>query len=171
MIGNNNNLKILLYSDLTTIETYPILLDQILMNLFSNSLKYNHTKIAEIELYVSENPSHYLFIVKELIELMAVIIIIIGVLKGIRIYLKSLFFKKETSQYYFTAFRIKIARAVAQALELTIAGDVIATTTNPNYHRLALLMLTIVIRTFINYMLTKEMNDIPDSIRKKIEGM
>lgn len=114
---------------------------------------------------------NYLFIVKELIELMAVIIIIIGVLKGIRIYLKSLFFKKETSQYYFTAFRIKIARAVAQALELTIAGDVIATTTNPNYHRLALLMLTIVIRTFINYMLTKEMNDIPDSIRKKIEGM
>ena len=65
LIGNNNNLKILLYSDLTTIETYPILLDQILMNLFSNSLKYNHTKIAEIELYVSENPSHYLFIVKD----------------------------------------------------------------------------------------------------------
>jgi signal transduction histidine kinase len=65
LLGNKNNLKISLYSDLITIETYPILLDQILMNLFSNSLKYNHTKIAEIDLYVSENPSHYLFIVKD----------------------------------------------------------------------------------------------------------
>ena len=65
LIGNNNNLTISLYSDLTTIETYPLLLDQILINLFSNSLKYNHTQIAEIELYVSDNPSHYLFIVKD----------------------------------------------------------------------------------------------------------
>jgi len=65
LIGNENNLKISLYSDLTTIETYPVLLDQILINLFTNSLKYSHTKIAEIELYVSDNPSHYLFIVKD----------------------------------------------------------------------------------------------------------
>jgi len=65
LIGNENNIKISLYSDLTTIETYPVLLDQILINLFTNSLKYSHTKIAEIELYVSDNPSHYLFIVKD----------------------------------------------------------------------------------------------------------
>ena len=65
LIGNENNLKISLHSDLTTIETYPVLLDQILINLFTNSLKYSHTKIAEIELYVSDNPSHYLFIVKD----------------------------------------------------------------------------------------------------------
>jgi uncharacterized membrane protein len=113
----------------------------------------------------------YLFIIKEAIELIAVIIILIGVLKGIIIYLKSIFFKKETSLFYFTAFRIKIARAVAQALELTIAADVISTTFDPDYHHLALLILTIVIRTFINYTLTKEINEIPDSIRKKIEGV
>jgi len=65
LIGNENNLKISLHSDFTTIETYPVMLDQILINLFTNSLKYSHTKIAEIELYVSDNPSHYLFIVKD----------------------------------------------------------------------------------------------------------
>ena len=41
------------------------MLDQILINLFSNSLKYSNKKIAEIELNVSENSSHYLFIVKD----------------------------------------------------------------------------------------------------------
>jgi len=65
LIGNNDNLKISLNTKLTSIETYPILLDQILINLFSNSLKYSNKKIAEIELNVSENSSHYLFIVKD----------------------------------------------------------------------------------------------------------
>ena len=65
LIGNKDNIKISLNTKLKTIETYPILLDQILINLFSNSLKYSNKKIAEIELNVSENSSHYLFIVKD----------------------------------------------------------------------------------------------------------
>ena len=65
LIGNKDNIKISLNTTLTTIKTHPILLDQILINLFSNSLKYSNKKIAEIELNVSENSSHYLFIVKD----------------------------------------------------------------------------------------------------------
>ncbi|MFZ4679539.1 MAG: sensor histidine kinase [Flavobacterium sp.] len=65
LIGNKDNIKISLNTNLTTIKTHPILLDQILINLFSNSLKYSNKKIAEIELCVSENSSHYLFIVKD----------------------------------------------------------------------------------------------------------
>jgi signal transduction histidine kinase len=65
LIGNKDNLKISLNTQLTSIETYPIILDQILINLFTNSLKYSNKKIAEIEFNVSENSSHYLFIVKD----------------------------------------------------------------------------------------------------------
>lgn len=65
LIGNKDNLKISLNTPLTSIETYPIILDQILINLFTNSLKYSNKKIAEIELNVSENSSHYLFVVKD----------------------------------------------------------------------------------------------------------
>jgi signal transduction histidine kinase len=54
-----------LNSNLKKIDTYPILLDQILINLFTNSLKYSNKKIAEIELFVSESTSHYLFVVKD----------------------------------------------------------------------------------------------------------
>jgi signal transduction histidine kinase len=65
LIGNSEKTTISLNSQLTTIETYPILLDQILINLFTNALKYSDKKIAEIELYISENSSHYLFEVKD----------------------------------------------------------------------------------------------------------
>lgn len=65
LIGNGGNLVISLKSELNSIETYPILLDQILINLFTNSLKYCDKKITEIELFVTENSSHYLFIVKD----------------------------------------------------------------------------------------------------------
>ena len=65
LIGNKDNLKISLITQLTSIETFPVMLDQLLINLFTNSLKYSNKKIAEIELYVSENSSHYLFIVKD----------------------------------------------------------------------------------------------------------
>ncbi len=65
LIGNKDNLKISLITQLTSIETYPVILDQILINLFTNSLKYSNKKIAEIELYISENSTHYLFMVKD----------------------------------------------------------------------------------------------------------
>jgi signal transduction histidine kinase len=65
LIGTKENLRISLNSNLKKIDTYPILLDQILINLFTNSLKYSNKKIAEIELFVSESTSHYLFVVKD----------------------------------------------------------------------------------------------------------
>jgi signal transduction histidine kinase len=65
LIGSNDNVSISLNSELKSIETYPILLDQILINLFTNSLKYSNKKIAEIELFVSESQNHYLFTVKD----------------------------------------------------------------------------------------------------------
>jgi signal transduction histidine kinase len=65
LIGNNDNLIISLHSDLTTIETYPILLYQVLINLFTNSHKYCDKKIAAIDFFVSDNTSHFLFIVKD----------------------------------------------------------------------------------------------------------
>lgn len=65
LIGNNDNLKINLNTKLTFIEVNSLLLDQILVNLLSNSFKYSDKKISEIELSVSENETHYLFIVKD----------------------------------------------------------------------------------------------------------
>jgi signal transduction histidine kinase len=65
LIGNKNNIEISLNTKLKSIETFPIILDQILINLFTNSLKYNNKQITKIEFFVSENQSHYLFIVKD----------------------------------------------------------------------------------------------------------
>lgn len=65
LIGNRENVQVSLHSELETIETYSVLLDQILINLFSNALKYSNKKTAVIDLFVSEEHSHYLFVVKD----------------------------------------------------------------------------------------------------------
>lgn len=55
------------------------------------------------------------------------------------IIIKSLFFKKESSSFYFNAFRVKLARSVSLALEFTIASDVIATTENATYQTIVII--------------------------------
>lgn len=65
LIGQPDELIVTLNSELHSIYSYPSLMDQILVNLFSNSLKYNDKNITEIELSVSENASHYLFVVSD----------------------------------------------------------------------------------------------------------
>ena len=113
----------------------------------------------------------YIYDIKHIFEALAVVIIVIGGIKAIRIYLQSIFNPKEPSIFYFNAFKLKLARSIALALELTIAGDVVATTTDATYNQLALLVITIGIRTFINYMLAKDLQATPDEIRKKIDSL
>ena len=108
---------------------------------------------------------------KEIFEFLAILIIIIGGIKATILYVKSLFFKKESSTFYFNAFRVKLARSVSLALEVTIAGDVIATTGDATYKQLLLLVITILIRTFINFMLTRDINDVPEDMRNKIDAL
>jgi signal transduction histidine kinase len=65
LIGNADNVNISLKSELKTVQTSETLLDQILVNLCSNALKYSDKKTAQIELNISENDSHYLFSVND----------------------------------------------------------------------------------------------------------
>ena len=113
----------------------------------------------------------YAITIKHTFDFIAVGIIIIGGIKALLIYLKSFFNPTESATFYFNAFKVKLARSVALALELTIAGDVVATTTDPSYNQLFLLIITIGIRTFINYMLVKDLDDTPNEIRKKISNL
>ena len=135
-----------------------------------NLLKMINQKKRAIFMYFLVN-NNLIWYLKEVFESVAILIIIIGTVKAVILYTKSLFFKKESSTFYFNAFRVKLARSVSLALEVTIAGDVIATTGNATYQQLLLLVITILIRTFINYMLTRDINDSPKEIRNKIDAL
>ncbi|MFA9187791.1 ATP-binding protein [Flavobacterium sp. FBOR7N2.3] len=55
----NKKYNISLKSDVTTLFTNKIALEQILINLVSNAIKYNNKEIAEIEIQVTEGPLQY----------------------------------------------------------------------------------------------------------------
>lgn len=58
-----NNLNITLNTNLNEIYTNETALDQILINLLTNAIKYNDKEIAIIDIGISENESHYTFYV------------------------------------------------------------------------------------------------------------
>lgn len=61
----DHNLKITLISTLVSIHVNQTAINQILINLFTNAIKYNDKDIVEIELGVSENDTHFEFYVKD----------------------------------------------------------------------------------------------------------
>ncbi len=63
--GSKIPVKFKLNTTLDEVILNDTLLDQILMNLVNNAIKYNNKDVVEIELGVSETDSHYWFYVKD----------------------------------------------------------------------------------------------------------
>ncbi len=61
----NNNLELNLRTTLTELVANRTALDQILINLITNAIKYNDKDLIKIELGISENASHYKFYVQD----------------------------------------------------------------------------------------------------------
>jgi len=59
----------------------------------------------------------------------------------------------------FTGARLSLARYLALALELQLAADLVATAIAPDWQELGQLAVIAAIRTFLNYFLSREMND------------
>ncbi|WP_225036794.1 ATP-binding protein [Winogradskyella sp. SM1960] len=65
LFNYDHNLKLILNSSLSQIETNKTAVHHILMNLVSNAIKYSDKPKVEIELGVSETQTHYEFFVKD----------------------------------------------------------------------------------------------------------
>ncbi|HSM63305.1 MAG TPA: ATP-binding protein, partial [Gillisia sp.] len=61
----SNNLQLGLKSSVTKLYANKTVLDQILINLVTNAIKYNDKNLIEIELGISENDTHYNFYVQD----------------------------------------------------------------------------------------------------------
>lgn len=86
------------------------------------------------------------------LEIISVICVVVGLIKTviILIQLKS----GRTARYCFGDW-------LATALEFQLAADILATTVDPDLESLMKLAIIAVIRTFLNYFLTKELEHKP----------
>jgi uncharacterized membrane protein len=99
------------------------------------------------------------------LEFAAVICILVGFVATLILLLQ--FRQKEFSPLK-NRLRLKFGGWLVLALEFQLASDIIQTTVAPTYENLIRLGAVALIRTFLNYFLTKELNELPELIRKNI---
>jgi uncharacterized membrane protein len=101
------------------------------------------------------------------LEYIAVLCIVAGFVKAIILLLKSGQIKYSP---LYNRLRLEFGGWLALALEFQLASDIIKTTVAPTYEHLIQLGAIAVIRTFLNYFLSKELNELPELIKKNQEG-
>ena len=104
----------------------------------------------------------FLMLIKQVLALIGALVILTGALYAIYQYLLRVF--RSTHQHILNldVIRLDLGRSIILGLEFIIAADVIETTTTPDYYSLGILGLLVVIRTFLNYFLNKDLNALSD---------
>jgi uncharacterized membrane protein len=115
--------------------------------------------MENVELILSETVKA----VSLLLEFSAVLCIIYGFIKTC-----ALLFKGSKTQYspLHNRLRLTFGGWLAMALEFQLASDIIETTISPTNEHLIQLGAIAIIRTFLNYFLSKELKELPELIEK-----
>lgn len=92
-------------------------------------------------------------------EMMSVLCILIGLL---RTFYVIVFYGRKS--YASVRVRLCLGGWLAVALEFQLASDILATTVRPTMDELIKLAIIAVIRTFLNYFLSKELEEHPKSM-------
>jgi len=90
------------------------------------------------------------------IEMVGAVIIALGIISAGWLLLKALA-KRQTAD--FTAIRLTLARYLALALEFQLGADILSTAIAPSWEQIGKLGAIAVIRTALNYFLSREMRE------------
>ena len=90
------------------------------------------------------------------IETVGAVIIALGILSAGWLLLKALL-RRDTAD--FTAIRLALARYLALALEFQLGADILSTAIAPSWEQIGKLGAIAVIRTALNYFLSREMSE------------
>ena len=88
------------------------------------------------------------------IETVGAVIIALGIVAAGWLFVKSLM-RRQTAD--FTAIRLTLARYLALALEFQLGADILSTAIAPSWEQIGKLGAIAVIRTALNFFLTREM--------------
>lgn len=112
--------------------------------------------------------------IKIIIEVVALIIILIAIIKAIR----SMFFsvnkingRRMNPKDTLLLVRIELGTALSLALEFLLAADIAATAVAPSWEKLGQLAIISAIRTFLNYFLQKEIHELEHMRQSNIRTM
>lgn len=100
-----------------------------------------------------------------LMEFTAVLCVVVGFISALLYLIRS---KQEHYSPMFNRLRLRFGGWLALALEFQLASDILQTTVSPSYENLIQLGAIALIRTFLNYFLSKELGELPELIKKNL---
>lgn len=109
-------------------------------------------EVMKIELH------HLATITQLIIEGIAICIVIFSILKTVAKFIRS--YRKKNSEDFYREIRLDLGLSLALALEFLLAADIVATAVTPSWEAIGLLAAISGIRTFLNYFLQKEVQEL-----------
>ena len=98
------------------------------------------------------------FGIKITLEFLAILIILIASFNSINKLLR--YFFRMSRAKMITSLRLDLARSLALSLEFLLAADIVGTAVSPNWNAVGQLGAIAFIRTFLNYFLEKEVEEL-----------
>ena len=99
-----------------------------------------------------------LILIKKVLALLGSLVILMGAIYATCQFVTKMGSRSVRHQIFnFDVIRLDLGRAIILGLEFIIASDVIETTTTPDYYSVGILGLLVLIRTFLNYFLNKDL--------------
>lgn len=100
----------------------------------------------------------FLTIIQHVVSIAGILVILTGVVIALYRYCYYLFssqrLKKEAK---INDIRLHLGRTLILGLEFIVAGDLIGTTTTPDYYSVGILAIIVAIRTLLSYSINKEL--------------
>jgi uncharacterized membrane protein len=109
---------------------------------------------------------HVVGIVALALEFTAVLCITVGFVKAFILLLKR---RQANYSPLYNRLRLLFGGWLVLALEFQLASDIIKSAVSPTYEHLIQLGAIALIRTFLNYFLSKELHELPELIKKNLE--
>jgi uncharacterized membrane protein len=100
------------------------------------------------------------------LEFTAALCIAVGFVKTFILLLKR---RRADYSPLYNRLRLLFGGWLALALEFQLASDIVKTTVAPTYENLIQLGAVAIIRTFLNYFLSKELHELPELVKKNLE--
>lgn len=107
-----------------------------------------------------------LLLVQRSISFAGVLVIFSGVVIALIHYLKYFFGGEVTTQgKNINAIRLSLGRVLVLGLEFIVGADLIGTTTAPDYYSIGIVACIVLIRTVLNYTLSREIKSLSAGIK------
>jgi uncharacterized membrane protein len=111
--------------------------------------------------YYVELLNEILIVIQRTLSFTGSVVIFTGALYAIYQFCRSLYQSKTgKGTFNFDRIRLDLGRAIILGLEFIIAADIIETTTMPDYYSLGILAGLVLVRTFLNFFLNRDLTEL-----------